>query len=72
MGAAMRRHVRDAIASIRDAGGTNINVGHGGRHTEIAFTVDGRREVMRLHQGSNVSARFERLLRSQLRRKTAN
>ncbi|MGY8665708.1 hypothetical protein Q3C01_25570 [Bradyrhizobium sp. UFLA05-109] len=68
----MRKVVRDAIAAIRDAGGSNVRVSEAGRHTRIHFTgPDGKRSLVLLHRGSVVSRWFPTQVRSQIRRKLA-
>jgi len=67
----MRKLLRDTIDMIRDAGGSNINIGQGGRHTRVNFEIDGRTEVMTLHRSGVDNSRSEARLRSQLRRKVA-
>ncbi|MBR0860901.1 hypothetical protein ACVIWV_006001 [Bradyrhizobium diazoefficiens] len=66
----MRKVVRDVIAAVHDAGGSNVRVSEGGRHTRIHFTApDGKRTVVLLHRGSVVSRWFPTQVRSQIRRK---
>jgi hypothetical protein len=65
----MRKHVRETIATIRDAGGSNIRVEEGGRHTRIWFTnADGVECPVTIHRGAIVKSRFAANIRSQIRR----
>lgn len=66
----MRKILRDTLAAIRSAGGKVEAVTGGGRHTRIEFSIDGRREIIRLHSGSRVSAGTLPRVRSHIRRKT--
>lgn len=66
----MRKVVRDAIAAVHDAGGSNVRVSEGGKHTRIHFTgPDGKRSLVLLHRGSVVSRWFPTQVRSEIRRK---
>jgi hypothetical protein len=66
----MRQILREAIRLIEQAGGKEISVREGGRHTHIDFqNPDGERQMASLHRGSDINGRFAGQLRSQLRRK---
>lgn len=66
----MRQLLREAIRTIQQAGGKDISVRHGGRHTHIDFrNLVGKSEVVTLHRGSVTNDRHADQLRSQLRRK---
>jgi len=62
--------MRDVVTLVRDAGGSNVWVSQGGRHTRIHFTnTEGRQTFLLIHRGNAVSSRFSRMIRSQLRRR---
>lgn len=62
--------MRDVVASVRAAGGSNVWVSQGGRHTRIHFTnPEGRQTFLLIHRGNAVSSRFSGMIRSQLRRR---
>ncbi|UYO50292.1 hypothetical protein KQX64_06880 [Rhodopseudomonas palustris] len=65
----MRALLRDAISFVRDAGGTDVRVSHGSKHTFVEFNANGRAERVPVHSGNITSKRFERMFRSQIRRK---
>lgn len=64
----MRKLVREAIALIRDNGGTDVRVSEGGNHTFVEFEVGERRERVILHRGGKVRSRQASSLRSMIRR----
>jgi hypothetical protein len=62
--------MRDVVAFVRAAGGSNVWVSQGGRHTRIHFTCpEGRQTFLLIHRGNTVSTRFTAMIRSQLRRR---
>jgi hypothetical protein len=66
----MRKLVREIIAYVREAGGSDVRVSEGGSHTRIHFTNPaGSHRYVILHRGSTVSRRYVNMIRSQLRRK---
>jgi hypothetical protein len=66
----VRKLVRDAITLVREAGGSNVWMSEGGKHTRIHFTTTaGRQTILLIHRGSLVKTRFAPMLRSQLRKK---
>jgi hypothetical protein len=67
----VRKLVRDAITLVREAGGSNVWVSEGGRHTRVHFTTAaGRQTMLVIHRGNIVTTRFASSLRSRLRRKS--
>lgn len=65
----MNRGLRETLRAIKGAGGTEVEVAHGGKHTQVSFrAADGRRHVVAVSQGTSPSLRAERGLRSRLRR----
>jgi hypothetical protein len=67
----MRKLVREVQTFVRRAGGSNVWISEGGRHTRVNFTADGRDTFLLIHRGNIVTSRFPAMIRSQLRRKTA-
>jgi|GEM_PF-5008024 len=68
----MRKLVRDIVGDIRNAGGSDVRISEGGNHTRVHFvTPSGARSMLLIHRGTDVSKRYARMLRSQLRRKVA-
>ena len=63
-----RRLLRDVVAVITAAGGINVSVQEGGKHTRVLFSnTAGQPCHVSVHKGSNPK-RYEDVLRSQLRR----
>jgi hypothetical protein len=68
----MRKLVRDVVAAVRDAGGSNVRVSEGGKHTRIHFTgPEGHRSIVLIHRGTAIGRWFHTAIRSQIRRKLA-
>jgi hypothetical protein len=68
----MRKLVRDAIAIVRQAGGSDVRVSEGGKHTRIYFTgPKGKQTAVLIHRGTDVCRWFHAAIRSQIRRKLA-
>jgi hypothetical protein len=68
----MRKLLRDVITAVREAGGANVLVSEGGKHTRISFTgPDGKQSAVLIHRGTAVADRLPAILRSQIRRKLA-
>jgi hypothetical protein len=65
----MRKLLRDTIAAVRAAGGTEIAISHGGRHTRIDFVSHGGRKAILVNRGVSVTSGYAPMIRSQIRRK---
>jgi hypothetical protein len=65
----VRKLLRDTVAAVRAAGGCEIAISHGGRHTHIDFVIHGRRETVLVNRGESVTTRYAPMIRSQIRRK---
>jgi hypothetical protein len=67
----MRRLIRELIAEIRKAGGLEIHISEGGRHTHVHFRCcDGDHQRVVVHRGDKVKSYYPGRMRSQVRRKT--
>ncbi|MEY9404387.1 hypothetical protein ABIF66_004237 [Bradyrhizobium japonicum] len=68
----MRKLVREVVTFVRNAGGSDVWVSQGGKHTRINFTdPSGRKSHLLIHRGETVTTRYAAMIRSQLRRKIA-
>jgi hypothetical protein len=68
----MRKLVREIVTFVREAGGSDVWVSQGGRHTRIHFTSPtGRRSHLLIHRGGTITTRYAAMIRSQVRRKIA-
>jgi hypothetical protein len=68
----MRKLLRDVVAVVRQAGGTDVRVSEGGKHTRIHFTgPEGRRSIVLIHRGNAVCRWFPTMIRRQILRKLA-
>ncbi|MCD9817624.1 hypothetical protein [Bradyrhizobium japonicum] len=64
--------MREIVSFVREAGGSDVWVSEGGKHTRIHFTgPNGRKSHLLIHRGETVTTRYAAMIRSQLRRKMA-
>ncbi|KYK44658.1 hypothetical protein A1D31_36385 [Bradyrhizobium liaoningense] len=68
----MRKLMREIVTLVREAGGSDVWVSEGGKHTRVHFTgPNGRKSHLLIHRGETVTTRYAAMIRSQLRRKIA-
>jgi hypothetical protein len=63
--------LRDTVRAILKAGGSNVEIRHGGKHTLVSFVdLNGAARRIAVHIGTRDSFRAEARLRSQIRNGT--